>query len=112
MQKYFMALVVGLVAVLAGCQTNPPSYPNVVGHGLGPLFNPSQATINNLSQSVQEALYRTGDPVLAQVRVEATSNTVILSGYVKKIRQSDIAEQVAHQVPGVQSVVNNLIVRQ
>jgi hyperosmotically inducible periplasmic protein len=65
-----------------------------------------------LAQSVQDALAGQDDPVLARVHVNTNQNTVILSGYVKKIRQSDTAEQIARQVPGVQNVVNNLIVRQ
>ncbi|ADG25599.1 periplasmic, osmotically inducible protein Y [Legionella pneumophila 2300/99 Alcoy] len=51
------------------------------------------------------------DPVINQIHVESNQNVVILSGYVKKIRQSDIAEQIARQVQGVQSVENRIIVR-
>jgi len=65
-----------------------------------------------LGQAVQDALLRSGDPVISQVHVDTNQNVVILSGYVKKIRQSDTAEQIARQVPGVQNVENNLIVRQ
>ena len=55
---------------------------------------------------------RSGDPAIAQVHVETNQTTVILRGYVKKIRQSDTAEQVARQVPGVTMVENRIIVRQ
>ena len=73
------------------------------------VFPPSS---NNLLLSVQDALRRSPDPVIEQVHVEVIQNQVILSGYVKKIRQSDTAEQIAHQVAGVQVVDNRIIVRQ
>jgi osmotically-inducible protein OsmY len=64
-----------------------------------------------LNQSVQDALMRSGDPYIAQVHVDTQKDIVILSGYVKKIKQSDVAEQIARQVPGVKMVENNIIVR-
>nr|WP_238584599.1 BON domain-containing protein [Legionella worsleiensis] len=79
--------------------------------GTTTVFSPYPSTMN-LAQSVQDALLRQPDPVVAQVHVTTNQNTVILSGYVKKIRQSDTAEQIARQVTGVQAVQNNLIVRQ
>jgi hyperosmotically inducible periplasmic protein len=105
MHKVLKTVFLGGVFLLTGCQTttsNPVS--NVFN------FSSPPAEIN-LSQSVQDALLRSGDPVIGQVRVQAEQNTVILSGYVKKIRQSDVAEQLARQVPGVQSVHNRIIVR-
>lgn len=65
----------------------------------------------NLSQTVQEALMRNDDPVIANVHVQTRQDVVILTGYVKKIRQSDVAEQIARQVPGVRAVENNIIIR-
>ena len=65
----------------------------------------------NLAQSVQSALIQSGDPVIGQVHVQSNQNVVRLSGYVKKIRQSDVAEQIARKVPGVQNVDNRIIVR-
>lgn len=104
MRKYIMGtMVVGFMALLAGCQSN----------NVNTLFSPyPYSAPMTLTQSVQDALYRSGDPIIAQVHVETNQNTVFLSGYVKKIRQSDTAEQIARQVPGVQVVENRLIVRQ
>jgi osmotically-inducible protein OsmY len=101
MQKRVLnALVAGFFLLLAGCQSTT----------VGTMFSPYPAGMS-LAQSVQDALARNEDPVIAQVHVETNQNTVILSGYVKKIRQSDVAEQIAHQVPGVQTVENNIILR-
>jgi osmotically-inducible protein OsmY len=102
------ALAACLLLLLSGCQSDATS---PMSSSMNPIFGPFSSS-TNLTQSVQDALYRTGDPILSQVHVETNQNTVILTGYVKKIRQSDTAEQIAHQVPGVQMVQNNLIVRQ
>ena len=105
MQKYIWnTLVAGFFLLLAGCQSSTMD-------GGANLFTP-YPTSRTLAQSVQDALSRSEDPVIAHVHVETNQNRVILSGYVKKIRQSDIAEQIAHKVPGVQTVENNVIVRQ
>lgn len=92
---------------LAGCQTSsgPAAEHSVFS------FAPPPAEVN-LAQSVQDALIRSGDPVMAQVHVQTNQSHVLLTGYVKKIRQSDMAEQLVRKVPGVQSVENHLIVRQ
>lgn len=111
-------VVVSLGLILVGCQSGPrgpgaaegqpgffqPFYPN--------NYSNNQAGSMPLAQAVQGALLNSGDPALESVRVEAVQNTVRLTGYVKKIRQSDMAEQIARQVPGVQQVENRLIVRQ
>lgn len=103
MQKYLVnGIVVGLLFILSGCMQNT---------GSSNFFSPYPSEVN-LAQSVKNALMSNPDPVIAQVRVDSNQNTVILSGYVKKIRQSDTAEQIAHKVPGVQNVQNNIIVRQ
>lgn len=99
--------VVGCMFLLSSCQTGTTTS-NSVGNVFS--FAPPPAEVN-LAQSVQDALIRSGDPVIGQVRVQSVQNTVMLSGYVKKIRQSDVAEQIARQVPGVQSVDNRIIVR-
>lgn len=102
------AAVAGCVFLLGGCQST-----STANNPMGNVFNfaPAPAPID-LTQSVQDALMRSGDPVIGQVRVQTVQNTVILSGYVKKIRQSDTAEQIAHKVPGVQTVENRIIIRQ
>ncbi|OEH47485.1 hypothetical protein lpari_01500 [Legionella parisiensis] len=55
---------------------------------------------------------RHDDLAVSQVHVQTRQDVVILSGYVKKIRLSDTAEQIARQVPGVRSVENHIIIRQ
>jgi len=103
MQKIRLSgLVVGLALLLTGCQT---------GSSVGNMFTPYPSGVS-LEQSVQDALMRSEDPVIGKVHVESNENAVVLSGYVKKIRQSDTAEQIAHQVPGVKNVENRIIVRQ
>lgn len=103
MRKYIIrGLILGLFVLLTGCFTSSMNTD---------LFS-SRPTEANLSQEVRDALMRSDDPVIAQVHVDIAQNTVVLSGYVKKIRQSDTAEQITRQVPGVQNVVNNIIVRQ
>jgi hyperosmotically inducible protein len=109
----FNAVIIGFMGVLVGCQgSTPNNYSN--NYSNNNRFNSSLPSREvTLAQSVQDALMRSNDPVLSQVRVQQTNqNTVSLSGYVKKIRQSDVAEQIARQVPGVQNLDNHLIVRQ
>lgn len=111
MQKYLIkAMIAGVLVILAGCQTN--SGQGVFSSNPGnPSFSPFSPSMS-LAQSVQEALMRSDDPVIAQVHVQTNQNMVILSGYVKKIRQSDVAEQIAGRIAGPQNVQNNIIVRQ
>ena len=104
MRHYLAGLfILGCLSLLTACQTNSVN---------NSLFSPFPSANVSLAQSVQETLMQNDDPVITRVHVESNQNTVILSGYVKKIRQSDVAEQIARQVPGVQAVQNNLIVRQ
>ena len=108
MQKNSLTVIVaGVVLLLSGCQSDSVSS---IGN-FGSIFSPYPSGVT-LAQSVQDALVQSGDPVLAQVHVETIKNDVLLSGYVKKIRQSDTAEMITRKVPGVQNVQNNLIVRQ
>lgn len=107
MQRLILNAFVALILIsLAGCQSNQAN------PGAFNPFSTNYMTSSNLAQAVQEALMRSDDPAIAQVHVETRQAVVILTGYVKKIRQSDVAEQIARQVPGVQSVENNIIIRQ
>lgn len=109
MQKYLLnTFTASFLLLLVGCQSNLGKPAMLFG---SPFNGPAFAPQVNLTQSVQEALMRNDELAIAPVRVETRQNTVILSGYVKKIRQSDTAEQIARQVPGVQSVENRIIVR-
>lgn len=106
MHKYLLKiLVLFFLFSLVGCQSNQATA-NLFSP-LTPLVTPS----SNLDQKVQEALMRHDDPAIAQVHVQTRQDVVILSGYVKKIRQSDVAEQISRQVPGVRAVENNIIIR-
>lgn len=108
MKKYFKgatsALLSIMLAALTGCQSLPGS------PGLGSFINPSP-TSNNITSSVQAAF--DNEPVLRgiPIKIEARNETVRLSGYVKTIRQSDMAAFIASKVNGVKVVDNNLIVR-
>jgi len=103
MRKYLLnVLGLGCLLLLVGCQSTTT---------VGNLFTPTPSG-PGLAQAVQDELMRNPDPVIAQVQVVTQRNVVILSGYVKKIRQSDVAEQMARNVPGVQTVENHIIVRQ
>ncbi|MFJ1267158.1 BON domain-containing protein [Legionella lytica] len=105
----FKVLVAGVFGLLVGCQSNPGKPASLFG---APFANPSFAPAQgDLTQSVQEALMRNDELAVAPIRVETRQSVVILSGYVKKIRQSDTAELIARQVPGVHSVENRIIVR-
>ncbi|ARB90794.1 BON domain-containing protein [Legionella longbeachae] len=106
MHKHLLnVLVVFFLFSLAGCQSNRTT--DTFFSPLAPLVTPSA----NLDQTVQEALMRSDDPTIARVHVQTRQDVVVLSGYVKKIRQSDVAEQIARQVPGVRAVENNIIIR-
>lgn len=109
MRNYLIrAAVAGCVCLLAACNTTTTTSSNPVANVFN--FVPPSADAN-LAQAVQNALIQSGDPVIGQVRVQTMQNVVILSGYVKKIRQSDVAEQITRKVPGVQNVDNRIIVR-
>ncbi len=107
MRSYVLKMaIVSIIVLLTGCQTTPMT------RSSANIFNvtPAPAEVN-LAQLVQDALMRSGDPQISQVSVQTNQNTVILSGYVKKIRQSDFAEQIARRVNGVQRVENRIIIR-
>lgn len=66
----------------------------------------------SLSERVQRQLYSNSDPIIANLHAESVNNTIILTGFVKKIKQSDDAQLIASQVRGVREVDNKIIVRQ
>jgi hyperosmotically inducible periplasmic protein len=107
-QKYWIStLAAGMLLALTACQNNGGKTSLL---STSPTF-PAYSHMS-LAQSVQEALGRSEDPVIAQISVQNRQNMVILTGYVKKIRQSDLAEQIAGQIAGPQQVENHIIVRQ
>ena len=53
------------------------------------------------------------DPTLnnSPIAIQANNGQVKISGYVKTIKQSDLAESLAMNTPGVSKVENYIIVR-
>lgn len=100
MKKYYIYFFILSAFLLPGCQTAGNNF----------FINPimSDATITT---EVNNAF--AGHPLLAgvPVNIQTQQKRVILSGYVKTIRQSDVAAEVASKIPGVKIVENNLIVR-
>ena len=111
MRKYLnYAFVAGIILLLVGCQSTTTGTSLFSSYPSFPSFSSSPGM--NMAQTVQNALSRSEDPFVARVHVETNQNTVILTGYVKKIRQSDVAEQIARQSSRGLNVQNNIIVRQ
>lgn len=115
--KKITFMLLGLLfLLLEGCQTsffsnsiNHPSFINPMKpNGSFFLFRPTDQTI---TAAVYDIFSHHEDLASLQIRVETQQGVVILSGYVKTIRQSDIAGAVAASVSGVKSVENNIIVR-
>ncbi len=65
----------------------------------------------SLTTLVSEALQSSPELAPYHIQVESHADTVVLSGYVKTIRQSDTAGDLAAKVMGVHKVDNNIIVR-
>lgn len=100
MKKYYLTAVTGLFfAFLVGCQSTSNT-----------IFSPRSAP-QSLKAAVLTAFMNDAELAAAPIHVEAQNGTVFLSGYVKTIRQSDTAADVAAKVPGVKAVQNGLIVR-
>ena len=101
MHKYYRnALVAVSFAVIVGCQV-----PNSEG------FFKLQPRDTVITTAVLEAMLQNEDLSSLKVHVETDKGVVMLSGYVKTIRQSDPAEELAKKTAGVKSVKNEIIVR-
>ncbi|MBA2652219.1 MAG: BON domain-containing protein [Tatlockia sp.] len=102
MKKSYLGCLTAIIfACLVGCQSVTPT-----GGFLG--LGQSDQT---LKATVLETFMNNSELAAAPIHVEIQKGTVLLSGYVKTIRQSDTAADVAGRVPGVKSVQNGLIVR-
>ncbi len=100
-KRIYYCLTASLLFLLVGCQT-------LTNTGwLSPAVSDEALTAN-----AQHALYQQDDPLIANLRAESIEGRVVLTGYVKKISQSDEAESIVSRVPGVKSVENKIIVRQ
>ncbi|WP_419419842.1 BON domain-containing protein [Legionella sp. D16C41] len=97
-----VAVIATLMMLLFGCQNNILSSNNV------PLMMQSDAAI---TEAVKATLANNNQLAGIPIDVQSMSGIVELNGYVKTIRQSDTALELATKVPGVKGVQNNLIVR-
>lgn len=97
--RYFFITLVMLLN-LVGCHTTPSD--NIANY-----FR----TDNTITTDIEAAFYTNPQLQAIPIQVQTQEGVVQLSGYVKTIRQSDVAEDVARKVEGVKSVQNNLIVR-
>src|SRR6185436_10878719 len=91
-----IALMIVLVAVVAGCQS-------ATGKSAG--TNIDDATI---TASVKSKLVADKASNLTRVDVDTNNGTVYLNGTVESAEQKSRAEQLAWQASGVKTVVNNL----
>lgn len=89
-----------IFASLVGCQTIPQEG----------IFMP-RSNDSTLTTAVLENMLNDENLSTVTVHVETMNGVVQLTGYVKTIRQSDMAEELARKTPGVKSVQNNIIVR-
>ena len=97
-----LILAVGFL-LLSGCQST-----TMFGGEHFSIFPASSASTSAaVYDSIVNNNYLTGLPI----KVDNVNNTIVLSGYVKTIRQSDTAEDIARKTPGVKAVQNNIIVR-
>ena len=74
------------------------------------IFNSHSSNVS-LTTAVLENMLTDENLSTVTVHVETMNGVVQLTGYVKTIRQSDMAEELARKTPGVKSVQNNIIVR-
>ena len=103
MSHYVLKGLIGLCFVLlVGCQNLATATEQVFSAG---------SSDKSLTTSVNWALVNNSDLATLKIHVETQNSNVILSGYVKTIRQSDTAAQIAAQVKGVKTVQNELVVR-
>lgn len=89
-------------SILSGCQTTQSSRGN---------FFSLPANDEAISAAVSETFMNHPDLSKFQFHIETKDGIVYISGYVKTIRQSDTAGDLAGKVPGVKNVENNIVVR-
>ena len=102
MRNFYKGLIITLSLVfMIGCHTQETRF-NVFDF---------QSKDDSITTTVKEIFGQ--NPLLAQakINVQTEHHVVALSGYVKTIRQSDMAADIASKVNGVKSVQNNIIVR-
>ena len=101
MHQYYRILILAFtLTTLVGCQTTPSNG----------IFN-FHSNDTTITTNILENMLNDENLSTMKVRVETMNGIVQLTGYVKTIRQSDMAEDLAKKTPGVKSVQNNIIVR-
>ncbi len=106
MNKYAQSLILTCtLAGVVGCQTPTTNHQE---HYFAQA-NPSNDS--RITTAILEAMLNNDTLSTTNVHVETTHSVVLLSGYVTRIKQSDTAEALAKQTPGVASVRNDIIVR-
>ena len=95
-----MLMVLGVSIFLTiGCQTNPQT----TGHYIDDT---------TITTSVKTHLAMDGPlKTLAQISVKTVENTVYLTGVASTLEAKNRAEEIARQVEGVKSVVNDITVQ-
>lgn len=97
--KIYRFLFLSLSILLAGCQTMMDYKPSFLQND------------NDIVNAVKTSFSQNELLSDTTIQVYSEHGVVSLSGYVQKIRQADVAEQLAGQTPGVKSVQNNIIIR-
>lgn len=99
-QKSIHLLLTVLFSSLLGCQQFPG----------GNFFNLASRD-DQITTAVKLVIEKSNKFTDNPVQVETENGVVYLSGYVKTIRQSDLATELTSKTVGVLAVENNLIVR-
>lgn len=101
MYQYYRHVLIGLLCtLLLNCQTIP-----------GQSLFTTHPNDNMITTAVLEAMLDDENLSTVKVHVETNQAIVTLTGYVKTIRQSDTAEEIARKTPGVTEVHNEIVVR-
>ena len=107
MRSVYKGVILSLGTVfLLGCQQMQEQ-----SNPIATIFQAPRSNDAVISEAVNEALINNIELSRYRFRVDTVNAVVTVSGYVKTIRQSDKAGEIASKVPGVKSVHNNVIVR-
>ena len=95
-----MLIVLGVSIFLTiGCQSNPQT----TGHYIDDTA---------ITTAVKTNLAMDGPlKTMTQIRVKTVENTVYLTGVASTLQAKDRAEEIARQVEGVKSVVNEITIQ-
>ncbi len=96
--QILMALGVSIFLTV-GCQTNPQT----TGH----YIDDTAITTSVKTQLATDGALKT----MTQISVKTVENTVYLTGVAPTLQAKNRAEEIARQVDGVHSVVNNLTIQ-